>query len=241
MLHTNDQVIGKKWEENGEIREKRVKSYLRGSVPVQKSLAKPAGQHRGERCQCAPAMGCNEGAGQRYSGGWRLGLTEARASAVTAKRTGGFLAAGLDGLKRLPHRADRVDRVVTWRRRPVVWTIEDPRRLRASGATGRYKAVSKSALHAADQETRFLRLLAWGSQLDQSSRSLLGVWVVKGRSSGSPSWSRSHGTVSSADKSLFGPGRASLRPNPQPAKQHSVTAASAPRRAVSTQTGHQCE
>lgn len=206
--------------------------------PVQKSLAKPAGQHRGERCQCAPAMGRNEGAGQRYSGGWRLGLTEARASAVTAKRTGGFLAAGLDGLKRLPHRADRVDRVVTWRKWSFVSTIEDPRRLRASGATERYKAVSKSVLHATIRVTRFLRRSVWGSQLDQSSCSLSGVRAVKGRSSGSPSWSRSYGTVSSAVKSLFGPERASLRSNPQPAKQHSAKAASAPRRAVNTQTGH---
>ena len=88
MLHTNDPVIERKCA-NGEICQERIKSYLCGSVPVQKSLAEPAGQCRGGCSQCVSAMGRSEGASQRYSGEWRFSLIDARVPALTAKRTGG--------------------------------------------------------------------------------------------------------------------------------------------------------
>jgi hypothetical protein len=228
MLHTNDPVIERKCA-NGEIREERIKSYLRGSVPVQKSLAEPAGQCRGGCSQCVSAMGRSEGASQRYSGEWRFSLIDARVPALTAKRTGGPSAAGPDGCRRLPRRAFRVIRVATWRKRSFVWTIEDPRCSRSYGITGRYKAVPKSVLYAAVHATCVLRRMVWGSQLDQSSRRRFTALAMKGRSSGSSPWSLGHGIVSPVAQAAFGPRCASSHLNPQQAKQHSASAVEVPR------------
>ena len=236
MLRMIDPVMGKMGI-NGEVRDERIKSYLRGSVPVQKSWVKPAGLSRGGRSQCVSAMGRNEGAGPRYSGGWRFGLIDARVPAPTAKRISGFLAADLGGLRRLLLRAFRVPRVATWRKRSVIRTIEDPRCSRSRGITERYKAVPKSVPDAAARVTCFLRRTAQGSQLDQSSRPLFTGRSMKGRSSGSRPWPRCHEIVSSPAQAAFGPGRASSRLNPLQAKQHPAPAAFLPRLTISPQTG----
>jgi hypothetical protein len=239
MLRENNPVIGKKGI-NGEIRRERVKSYLRGSVPVQKSLVKPAGLRRGERRQCVPAMERNEGADRRYSGGWRFGLIDARASAPVAKRTGSPSAAGPDGCRRLPRRAFRVLRVATWRKWSFSRTIEDPRCSRLCGIMGGYKAVPKGLLYAAVHVTCVLRRMVWGSQLDQSSqRCGQSAATTKGRSSVSPSRPCGHGAVSPAIQSAFGWRCASSHLNPQPAKQHPALPATAASqsRTVSPKTG----
>ena len=70
---------------NGAASLVEAQAYLCGSVPVQKALSKPMTQtalyrvrHR-ERSQGGPAMCRREEAGQRYSGGCRVG-PEGRAS-----------------------------------------------------------------------------------------------------------------------------------------------------------------
>jgi hypothetical protein len=103
---------------NGETREEGVESYPCGSAPVWKTLAKVLGQCQSGRSQCAAAMRRNDGAGQRYSGGWRFGLNDARVPAPTAKRNCGFLPAVPGGVMRLIRQAFRVLRVATWRNGP---------------------------------------------------------------------------------------------------------------------------
>ena len=203
------------------------KSYLCGSVPVRKSLAKPAGQvARGGCSQCGPAMGRSEGAFQRYSGGWRIGLTDARVSAAWAKRTCRVMTAGLGGFRRLSHRATRVLRVVTWRKRSFSHTIELPLRPQARPAvTEGYKAVPKSPPYAVVSGSSFLRSALWGTQQSQSSRLSREGAAIKGSSSGSPARLRRFGQVSSPAQAAFGPWRASSRLNPGSAKQQSVTSA----------------
>src|ERR1700751_2133035 len=93
---------------NGETREEGVKAYPCGSAPVWKTLAEVLGPRQSGRSQCAAAMRRNDGAGQRYSGGWRFGLIDARVPALTAKRNCGFLPAVPGGLMRLPRQAFRV-------------------------------------------------------------------------------------------------------------------------------------
>jgi hypothetical protein len=218
MLHKNDSVDCT----NGETRGRGVKSYLCGSVPVQKSLVKLAGLSRGGRSQRIAAMRCGEGADQRYSGGWRFGLTDARVSALAAKRTGWFLPVGLGGSIRLIRRAFRVMRVATWRKRSSLSTIELPHRPRVLPVvTGRYKAVPKDLPHAMVSVTSFLRRAVWGTQLDQSNHSGPRTRVTKGRSAGSRVRLLRTGVVSLPAQAAFGPGCASSHLNPQQAKQHS--------------------
>lgn len=162
---------------NGAVRDfqSRAQSYLRGSVSVQKSPAKLRGSASGECSQCATATRRSEGACWPYSGGWRFGLTVARASALAAKRIGRSLPAFPGVPIRLERRATRVLRVVTWRKRSFMPTIEDPRcsLTRPRGArrtTGCHKAVPKSNLHAPVSATSRLRRAVWGCQLDRSSR-----------------------------------------------------------------------
>lgn len=207
---------------NGETREDGVKSYPCGSAPVWKTLAEVLGLCQSGCSQCAAAMGRSDGASQRHSGGWRFGLIDARVPALTAKRSCWFLPAAPGGLMRLIRRAFRVLRVATWRKWPFSSTIElPPRRRPPAVVTDRYKAVPKSGLYARLSGTSFLRPAVWGTQLDQSSPLGLGAKATKGRSAGSPAGPPGFGVVSSLAQAAVGPGRASSRSNPSPAKQHS--------------------
>jgi len=206
---------------NGETREERVKSYPCGSAPVWKTLAKVLGLGQNERSQCAAVMRRSDGAGQRCSGGWRFGLTDARVPALTAKRICGFLPADPGGCMRLDRQAFRVLRVATWRKRSLSSTIElPPRRQPLAAVTVRYKAVPKSALYARVSGTSHLRPAVWGTQLDQSRRSGLQARATKGRSVGSSDCHPGYGVVSSLAQAVVGPERASSRSNPRQAKQH---------------------
>jgi hypothetical protein len=206
---------------NGETREDGVKAYPCGSAPVWKTLAKVLGFCQSGRSQCAAAMRRSDGAGQRYSGGWRFGLIDARVPALTAKRNCGFLPAVPGGLMRLIRQAFRVLRVATWRKWPFSSTIElPPRRQPLAVVTDRYKAVPKGGFYARLSGTSFLRPAVWGTQLDQSSRLGPRAKAMKGRSAGSPVGHPGFGIVSSLAQAAVGPGRASSRSNPRQAKQH---------------------
>lgn len=206
---------------NGETREEGVKSYPCGSAPVWKTLAKVLGLCQSGRSQCAAAMRRNDGAGQRYSGGWRFGLIDARVPAPTAKRIRRFLPAVSGGLMRLIRQAFRVLRVATWRKWPFSSTIElPPRRQPLAVVTDRYKAVPKSGFYARLSGTSHLRPAVWGTQLDQSSCLGFRAKETKGRSAGSPACHPGFGVVSSLAQAAVGPGRASSRSNPRQAKQH---------------------
>ncbi len=206
---------------NGETREEGVKSYPCGSAPVWKTLAEVLGLCQSGRSQCAAAMRRNDGAGQRYSGGWRFGLIDARVPALTAKRNCGFLPAVPGGLMRLTRQAFRVLRVATWRKWPLSSTIElPPRRQPPAVVTDRYKAVPKSGRHARLSGTSHLRPAVWGTQLDQSSCLDPRAKGMKGRSVGSSAGQPGFGVVSSLAQAAVGPGRASSRLNPRQAKQH---------------------
>jgi hypothetical protein len=206
---------------NGETKDEGVKSYPCGSAPVWKTLAEVLGQCQSGCSQCAVAMRRSDGAGQRYSGGWRFGLIDARVPAPTAKRNCGFLPAVPGGLMRLIRQAFRVLRVATWRKWPFSSTIElPPRRQPLAVVTDRYKAVLKSGCHARLSGTSYLRPAVWGTQLDQSSRLGPRVQEMKGRSAGSPAGHPGFGVVSSLAQAAVGPGRASSRSNPRQAKQH---------------------
>jgi hypothetical protein len=113
---------------NGETREEGVKSYPCESALVWKTLAEVLGLPRNGRSQCAAVMQRSDGAGQRYSGGWRFGLADARVSALVAKRICRVLTAELGGSMRQTRRAFRVLRVVTWRKWSHSSTIELPPR-----------------------------------------------------------------------------------------------------------------
>ena len=206
---------------NGETREEGVKSYPCGSAPVWKTLAEALGLCQSERSQCAAVMRRSDGAGQRYSGGWRFGLIDARVPALTAKRICRFLPAVLGGLMRLIRRAFRVLRVATWRKRSISSTIElPPRRWPLAVVTDRYKAVPKGGLYARLSGTSHLRPAVWGTQLDQSSPPGPRAKGIKGRSAGSPAGQPGFGVVSPLAQAAVGPGRASSRLNPRQAKQH---------------------
>ena len=206
---------------NGETREEGVKAYPCGSAPVWKTLAEVLGPRQSGRSQCAAAMRRNDGASQRYSGGWRFGLIDARVPALTAKRICRFLPAGLGGLMRLIHRAFRVLRAATWRKWSFSFTIElPPRRRPPAVVTGCYKAVPKGGCYAGLSGTSNLRPAVWGTQLDQSSPLGPRAKGTKGRSAGSPACPPGFGVVSSLAQAAVGPGRASSRLNPSQAKQH---------------------
>jgi hypothetical protein len=206
---------------NGETREEGVKTYPCGSAPVWKTLAEVLGLCQSERSQCAAAMRRSDGAGQRYSGGWRFGLTDARVPTLTAKRICRFLPAVPGGWMRLTRQAFRVLRVATWRKWPLSSTIElPPRRQPPAVVTLRYKAVPKSGRHARLSGTSNLRPAVWGTQLDQSSRLGLRAKEMKGRSAGSSAGQPGFGAVSSLTQAAVGPRRASSRLNPRQAKQH---------------------
>jgi hypothetical protein len=210
---------------NGETREEGVKSYPCESVLVWKTLAKVLGLCQSGRSQCAAVMRRSDGAGQRYSGGWRFGLTDARASALMAKRFCRFLTAELGGAMRQTRRAFRVLRAVTWRKWSHSSTIElPPRRQPPVAVTERYKAVLKGGPYARISGTSHLRPAVWGTQLDQSTRSGFRAKAMKGRSAGSSVCQPGLGVVSSWAEAAVGPERASSRSNPRPAKQHSVKA-----------------
>jgi hypothetical protein len=206
---------------NGETREEGVKSYPCGSAPVWKTLAEVLGLCQSGRSQCAAAMRRNDGASQRYSGGWRFGLIDARVPALTAKRNRRLLPAVPGGLMRLTRQAFRVLRVATWRKWPLSSTIElPPRRQPPAVVTLHYKAVPKSGRHARLGGTSHLRPAVWGTQLDQSSGLGLAAKAMKGRSAGSSVCQPGFGVVSSLTQAAVGPGRASSRSNPRQAKQH---------------------
>jgi hypothetical protein len=206
---------------NGETREQGVKSYPCESALVWKTLAEVLGFYQSGRSQCAAAMRRNEGASQRYSGGWRFGLIDARVPALTAKRICGFLTADLGGYMRLTRQALRVLRVAIWRKWSLFSTIEPPPRQQSRTAvTARYKAVPKCALYAGVSGTSHLWPAVWGTQLDQSSRSSSWAKAMKGRSAGSSVCQPVLGVVSSPAQAAIGPECASSRSNPGPAKQH---------------------
>ena len=212
----------------------QVKSYLCGSVPVQKLWAEPGSLAPGGCSQCGPAMVRNEGASPQYSGGWRFGLIDARVPALTAKRNCGSLPAVPHVLIRLPRGAFRVLRVAIWRKWSIIRTIEDPHRFRLRGITGRYKAVPKSVPYAVACGTGSLRPAAWGCQLGQSS-------CPQGQSKAVPQKLRFG--VAASEQSALRLKPQSARDVPlhvqtrSQAKQHSVTAAKCHRgRSVQTQT-----
>jgi hypothetical protein len=206
---------------NGETREEGVKAYPCGSASVWKTLAEVLGLRLNGCSQCAAVMRRSDGASQRYSGGWRFGLTDARVSVPTAKRICRSFPAVSGGLMRLTRRAFRVMRAATWRKWPFSFTIElPPRRQPLAVVTDRYKAVPKGGLYAGISGTSHLRPAVWGTQLDQSS--LLGprAKATKGRSAGSSACHPGFGVVSSLAQAAVGPQRASSRSNPRQAKQH---------------------
>ena len=206
---------------NGETREEGVKSYPCESALVWKTLAEVLGPRQNGRSQCAAVMRRSDGAGQRYSGGWRFGLTDARVSAPTAKRFCCVLTAELGGFMRQTRRAFRVLRVVTWRKWSHSSTIELPPRRRPMAAVKEcYKAVLKGAPYARVSGTSHLRPAVWGTQLEQSSRSGLRAKAMKARSAGSSVCRPGVWVVSSWTQAAIGPERASSRSNPRQAKQH---------------------
>jgi len=209
---------------NGETRERGVKSYPCESALVWKTLTEVLGLCQSGCSQCAAAMPRSGGAGQRYSGGWRFGLIDARVPTPAAKRICRALSADLDGSMRQSRRALRVLRVTTWRKWSCSFTIElPPRRQPRLAVTERYKAVLKGVPHAGASGTSYLRPAAWGEQLDQSSHLGPKAKVLKDRSAGSPVGHLGHGVVSSWTEAAVSPERASSRSNPRQAKQHSVT------------------
>ena len=134
------------------------KSYLSGSVLVQKPLAKPLvspiqdldSPIQGERCQGTSAMRCLEEASQRYSGGCRAGLTVVRAATPMVKHVPPASGRLPKSLIRLLSSATRVLGGVTWRKWPLAHTGEVPRRLCSScRVTPGYKARPKCLVYAA--------------------------------------------------------------------------------------------
>ena len=208
---------------NGETGKEGIKAYPCESALVGKTLAEVLGQCQGGRSQCAAAMRRNEGARQRYSGGWRFGLIDARVSTPSAKRICPTLRAELGGPKRQTRRAFRVLRVATWRKRSDSSTIElPPRRPSLTAVTERYKAVPKSVPHAGASETSYLRLAVWGAQLERSSHLGLRAERAKARTTGRSVGHLGYGVVSSWTEAAIGPERASSRSNPSRAKQRSA-------------------
>jgi hypothetical protein len=158
-------------KENGENSLKGgIKSYPCGSAPVWKLLAKVSGRCRGERSQRGPAMGRDEGACQHDSGGWRFGLTDARASALAVKRKNPGFGVLPASSMRVPWQANRVLHAATWRKRLHLQTIELPRRSRLGGITATHKALPKRSRYAPERGTNILRPALQGTQQDQSSR-----------------------------------------------------------------------
>ena len=81
--------------------ETMIKSYLCGSVPVQKGLSEPLMRYHEGMSQDGALMHRHEEARQLYSGGCRVGLDVARVPVLRAKR--GFLSSEelLEGYVRL--------------------------------------------------------------------------------------------------------------------------------------------
>ncbi len=131
----------------------------------QKSRGSPVAHAASAAQQCA----VTKWPANTTPGGGVFGLSDARASALIAKRGRFSLKAFPVGFIRLRRRATWVLRVATWRKRSFLLTIEDPRRSRLGGITERYKAVPKCAPQATLSGTSLLRPAVWGSQLDQSS------------------------------------------------------------------------
>lgn len=231
MLRMNDLVE----QENGAgAAQAGPKSYPCGSAPVWKRLAEVSGFARDGRSQRGAAMSRDEGASQLDSGGWRFSLTVARASSSRAKRGSRVFSALPASPMRLLWRATRVLRVVTWRKRLLLRTIELPRRSHPAcqaGITASYKARPKGRRHASVRRTNFLRPALQGTQQDQSSgeafpKRVLPFWhrlnAIKGpSSSNSLRPVRTVGAVSQTLQAAIGPGRASSRLNRSSAKKHS--------------------
>jgi hypothetical protein len=227
---------------NGETREDGVKSYPRESALVWKTVTEVLGLCQSGSSQCAAAMQRNEGASQRYSGGWRFGLIDARVPALTAKRFCRFLPAEPDGSMRQTRRALRVLRVATWRKWSLFSTIEHPpRRQPVAVVTARYKAVPKGDPYAGVSGTSHLWPAVWGTQLDQSSRAGFRASAMKGRSAGSSACQPVLGVVSPSAQAAIGPERASSRSNPGSAKQHLYNAGKGASRTVSQSTGRKLQ
>lgn len=163
--------VAKRVKENGAVKMKMLtKSYLCGSVPVQKQLPKLSARCRGERSQCRPAMADSEEAGQFHSEGWHNGLNDVRAPAPTAKHVS-LLPQSLSWKsKRLSSTTIRVIGVISWRKRYLFHTGEVPHR---SGPpawiTQVYKATPKSPVHAVEQRRLSQQPLPWGCQQSQSN------------------------------------------------------------------------
>lgn len=105
-------------------------TYLCGSVPVQKGLAKLLlpGWTQWARCQGSRVTGCGEVAGQSYLTGWRVGLAVARVSGLWTKRRAFPCERSLGGLIRLLLLAVRVLGAVTLGKGSSSLTGEFPRR-----------------------------------------------------------------------------------------------------------------
>lgn len=146
------------------------KSYLCGSVPVQKELPKLSAWSRGERSQCRPAMADSEEAGQFHFEGWHNGLNDVRAPALAAKHVS-LLPQSLSWkLKRLSSTTIRVPGVVSRRKWHLFHTGEVPQR---SGPPARitqvYKATPKRPSYALAQRRLSQQPLPWGCQQSQSN------------------------------------------------------------------------
>lgn len=160
------------------------KSYLCESVLVQNELPKPPGLCRGERSQCRSAMGGSDEAGQLYFEGWRSGLNDVRASALTAKHVS-LAPQSLSWIFiRLPSTTIRVIRVISWRKRHLNPTGEVPRRSEPHARITRiHKVLPKRCVHATERRRLSQQPPPQGCQQSQSSGSGA-TRFVKGKTDG---------------------------------------------------------
>ncbi len=184
------------------------KSYLCGSVPVQKELPKLSARCRGERSQCRPAMTDSEEAGQLHSEGWRVGLSCVRARVPMAKHVS-LSPQSLAWLcKRLPVTTAWVPGAVTWRKWHLIHTGEFPPRSEPPvWITPVHKARPKRPAYARARRRLSQSPPPWGIQQSQSS----GTRAVKGNTDQSSEASSSlMGIVSRPLQATKWPGRASF-------------------------------
>jgi len=160
------------------------KSYLCESVLVQNELPKLPGLPRGERSQCRSAMVGSDEAGQLHSEGWRLGLNDVRASALTAKHVTLSPQSLSWNFIRLPSTTIRVTRVISWRKRHLNHTGEVPRRSESPARITRiHKALPKRCVHATARRRLSQQPAFQGCQQSQSSASGA-TRFVKGKTDG---------------------------------------------------------
>ena len=184
------------------------KSYLCGSVPVQKELSKLPACRRGEHSQCRPAMADSEEAGQLHSEGWRVGLSCVRACVPMAKHVALSPQSLAWQFIRLAVTTAWVPGAVTWRKWQLIHTGEFPPRSEPSvRITSVHKARPKRPAHAWARRRGSHWPPPWGIQQSRSS----GTRAVKGNTDPSSEASSSlMGIVSRPAPAAKWPGRASF-------------------------------